>query len=71
MSTPDLALTLINKWHDTVLEPGGVGRTVTKIRYSLGRYGPFEATFDRDPDVADMERTIRDKRTELERLSRA
>lgn len=66
----DLEFLLINKWDDTVLEPGGIGKPVTKVRYNLGRYGPFEVQIARGGDIAEIEKKVRDKRAEIERLNR-
>ena len=66
----NLPFRLLNKWHDTELQMGGGARAVTKIRYTLGNYGPFEAVFEREPDMDQMERAVRSKRDDLERLAR-
>jgi hypothetical protein len=70
MADDDLALNAFRKWNDVELQAGGAVRDVTKIRFFLGRHGPFERTFDRAVSDADLQQAIRDERSSLESITR-
>ena len=61
----DLPLNIVREWHDATLEAGGTVREVHRIRYMLGRFGPYDATFDRNPNPIDVQNTINDRRNAL------
>lgn len=55
--------------HDTVqFEIGGTTRNTTVMRYMLGRFGPFEHTFDRAPQKHEIEQVFAERRRALEGL---
>jgi hypothetical protein len=66
----DLSVTHLKQSDDTVLQPGGEVRHVVRVRYMLGRHGPFELVYDRGVDVATISADIANKRRELEQLAR-
>lgn len=68
MTDEDLALNGLRKWNDTELQAGGTVHEVTKIRFFLGRHGPFERTFERTVSDADLQQAIRDERSSLQSL---
>jgi len=70
MADDELALNGLRKWHDVELQPGGGVREVTKVRFFLGRHGPFERTFERLVSDADVQQMIRDERSSLENLGK-
>lgn len=68
MPDDDLALNGFRKWNDVELQAGGTTRDVTKMRFFLGRHGPFERTFDRTATDAELQQAIRDERSSLQAL---
>lgn len=68
MTREDLPLTIENRWDDAESRRGQGVTRVTKIRYYLGRFGPFESSFEGTPRADEIEQVVRDKRSELERL---
>lgn len=65
MNGDEYKLVAFRKWHDTLLQPGGEVREVTRIRFFLGTHGPFEYTFDRAVSDADVQAAVDKERRAL------
>lgn len=61
----DLTLEIVRTWDDTQLLRDGQAKAVTKIRFFLGKHGPFEETLAREHTKFDIEQAIRRRREAL------
>lgn len=66
--TTDLTPRVVTALDDTELLPGGGARATTRVRFMVGKFGPFEHIFDRNPRREEIEQVMRDKRESLEGL---
>jgi hypothetical protein len=65
----DLTPRIANQY-DTAKYEFGQARPVTIVSFYLGRFGPFEETFDRNPDRLQIDQAIARRRDTLTGLTR-
>ena len=64
----DLTPKIVSMLDDTELLPGGAARPTTRVRFLIGKHGPFEHIFDRAPDKYTIEQAMRTRAAALEGL---
>lgn len=62
----DLTPKIVNKFDSAQLQPGGGARDTTIVRFMLGKFGPFEHTFDRNPDEFAIRAVFDERRRALQ-----
>jgi hypothetical protein len=61
----DVTPKIVSMVDDTELLLGGRARHVTRVRYVVGNFGPFEHVFERGPSRHEIERVLNEKRDTL------
>lgn len=61
----DLTPRIVQQYDSAELQAGGAVRNTTVVRYVLGRFGPYEAVFDRDPSKYDVEQVMQQRKDKL------
>lgn len=64
----DLTPRIIGAYDDVELRPGNDVREITRVRFMVGRFGPFEAVFPRGPQRHEIDAALQVKRASLEGL---
>lgn len=64
----DLTPKIIRMNDSARFEPGGRVVQTTVVQFMLGRFGPYQHTFDGPPDRLELERVMADRRRSVEGL---
>lgn len=65
MATEDLTPKVVQSFDDTELVPGGGARQITRVRFMVGRFGPYDRVFDRTHTQADITAAMQAQREKL------
>ncbi|MGH8636678.1 MAG: hypothetical protein ACREUZ_06025 [Burkholderiales bacterium] len=65
----DLTTKIIQEYDSAEFQPGGGVRNTTVVRFMVGRFGPFEHVFDRNPSRYDKQGAMDAKKAALEGLT--
>ena len=61
----DLTPKLVRSYDSAELGGGGQVRNVTIVEFMVGRLGPFQHVFDRNPSAAEMQQVMQAKANSL------
>ena len=57
----DLTPKLVRSYDSAEVGAGGTVRNTTIVEFTVGRFGPFQHVFDRNPSASDMQQVMQAK----------